>query len=122
MTVQQTYGLQDEAVNGPGGAGPDAAALSTVQTAAGKTVCGRGDWGINDPLGLLPTPLGVEVRHGRRLHPGVLSSFHHPPQILAVEHDAPAVPGCDAASQDTLHVEPLQLIEEKSRRLEFSLM
>ncbi len=59
--------------------------------------------------------LSVEVLHGWQLHPSdVLCSFHHPLQNLTVEGGATAIPGGDAASQDTgEHVEPSQPVEEE---------
>ncbi|KAI3355637.1 hypothetical protein L3Q82_004177 [Scortum barcoo] len=62
------------------------------QTAAGRTVC---SWvtGVLDNLGdLPPTPLGVES--------------------LTVEGSAAAVPGGDAASQDTLYGSPVEAAED----------
>ncbi len=60
----------------PGGVGPDAAVPSTRRQQAEQfvaVVVGVFD----DPVGLLPTPLGIEVLHGWQLCPGDLSSFHH---------------------------------------------
>ncbi len=76
--VKQSYGLRDEAVSEPGGAGLDAAVPSAGWQQAEQFVAGV--VGVfNDPVGLLPTPLGVEVLHGWQHCPGdVLSSFHHP--------------------------------------------
>ena len=63
--------------------------------AAGRTVHGLGDKGLKT-VGLLPTPLGVEVLHGWQLRPGdVLSRLHHLQQSLTIQGGA-------AASQDTL--------------------
>ena len=57
---------------------------------------------FNNPEGFLPEPLGVKVLHGWQLRPGdVLCSFHYPLQSLTIEVGAAAVPGRDAASQDT---------------------
>ncbi len=61
--VQQSHGLRDEAVPEPGGAGPDAAVPSTRRLQAEQFVAGV--VGVfNDPVGLLPTPMGLEVLHG----------------------------------------------------------
>ncbi len=58
--------------------GPDAAVPSARQQQAEQFVAGVVVV-FDDPVGLLPTPLGVEVLHGWQLRPGVvLSSFHHP--------------------------------------------
>lgn len=47
---------------------------------------------FKDP-GLLPTPLGVEVRHGWQLCPSdVLCSFNHSLSSLMVEGGATAIP------------------------------
>ncbi len=63
----------DEAVLEPGGVRPSAGWQQADQFVAGVVVV------FNDPVGLLPTPLSVEVLHGWQLHPGdVLSSSHHP--------------------------------------------
>ena len=73
-----SYGLGDETVSEPGGAGPDAAVLSARWQQAEQFVV----WVVgvfNDPVGLLPSPLGVEVLHGWQLRPGdVLSRLHYP--------------------------------------------
>ncbi len=76
--VQQSNGLRYEAVPEPSDAGPDAAVLSAGRQQAEQFVAGV--VGVfNDPVGLLPTPLGVEVLHGWQHCPGdVLSSFLHP--------------------------------------------
>ncbi len=67
---------------------------------------------LKNPVGLLPTPLDVEVLHGWQLCPGdVLCSFHHPLYSLMVEVGATAVPGGDAASQDTLYSAPVEVAE-----------
>ncbi len=75
--AQQSYGLMDEAVPEPGGVGTDAVVLSAGWQKAEQfaaTVVGV----FNDALmilGLLPTPLSVEVLHGWQLCPGnVLST------------------------------------------------
>ena len=76
--VQKSYGLRDEAVPEPGGAGRGAAVLSARWQQAEQFVAGVVVV-FNDPVGLLPAPLGVEVLHGWQLCPGdVLSSLHHP--------------------------------------------
>ncbi len=67
--VQKCYGLRDEAVPEPGGAGPDAAAPSAGRQQAEQFVAGV--VGVfDDPAGLLPTPLGVKVLHGWQHHSG----------------------------------------------------
>ena len=71
--------------------------------AAAETVAG---WmGVfYNPVGLLPAQLSEKVLHGWQLHPGnVMGSFHHPLSGLTDEGGATAVPGRDAASQDTLY-------------------
>ncbi len=67
--VQQSYGLRDDAVPEPGGAGPNAVVPSAGQQQAEQFVAGV--TGVfNDPVDLIPTRLGVEVLHGWQLHPG----------------------------------------------------
>ncbi len=76
--IVQSYGLRDEAVLEPGGAGPGAVVLSAVQQQAERSVAGI--VGVfNDLVGLLPTLLDVEILHGWQLRPShVLCSFQHP--------------------------------------------
>ncbi len=57
--VQKSYGLRDEAVPESSSAGPDAAGPSAGRQQTEQFVVGV----LNDPVGLLPTPLGVEVLH-----------------------------------------------------------
>ncbi len=62
------------------------------------------------PDGLFPTMLCAEVLLGQQLHPGyVLSSFPYPLQTLTFEGGATAIPGGDAASQDTLYGAPVEV-------------
>lgn len=64
--VQQSYGLGDESAPEPGGAGPGRRVTGVIGV-------------FDNPVGLLPVLLGVEVLHRQQLHPGdVLGSFHHP--------------------------------------------
>ena len=59
----------DEAVSEPGDEGPDDAVPSAIWQQADQFI--DGVIGVfNDHVGLLPTPLGVEVLHGWQLHPG----------------------------------------------------
>ena len=61
--MEKSKSLGDEAVSEPGGAGPDAAVPSAGWQQA-KQFMAEVIGVFNDPVGLLPTPLGVEVIHG----------------------------------------------------------
>ena len=68
---------------------------------------------FNDPVVLLPTPLGVEVLHGWQLRPGgVLYSLavqlpYQAVMQLRILYVAPI------AENPRIHVEPLQPVEEE---------
>ncbi len=66
--------MRDEAVPEPGGVGLDAVVLQHPEQFVAVVI------GVfNDPVGLLPTLLSVEVLHGWQPPPGdVPCSFHHP--------------------------------------------
>lgn len=74
--VQKYYGLQDEAVSEPGGAGLDAAVPSARRQQAEQFVT-RVVGVFDNPFSFLPTLLGVEVLHGWQLPANdVLGSFY----------------------------------------------
>ncbi len=76
--IQKTYSPRDEAVPEPGGVGLDAVVPSARQQQAEQFVA-EVVGVFNDPVGLLPTWLSVEVLNGWPRRPGdVLCSFHHP--------------------------------------------
>lgn len=77
-SVQKSYCQGDETVPEPRGAGSDAAVPSARRQQAELFVAGV--VGVfNDPVSLLPTPLGVEVLHEwQHRHGDVLCSFPNP--------------------------------------------
>ena len=98
--------------------GPDAAVPSARWQQAEQFMAGvKGVF--NDPVGLLPTPLGVEVLRGWQPCPSnVLSRIHRPLWSLTVQGGAAAIPGRDAASQDTLYGAPVEIAENPGIHVE----
>lgn len=66
--VQQSYGLRDESVPEPGGAGPGRRVTGVIGV-------------FDNPVGLRPVLLGVEFLRRQQLHPGDVLRQFSPPTV-----------------------------------------
>ena len=112
LSVQQSDGLGEETVPQSVGVSPGGPVSSTRGQEGEQAVVGVCRV-LNDPQGLPEAPLGVKLLQAGQLAPGdVLGRAHHPFQRLTVHVGAVAIPGGEAACQESLYGAPVEVPED----------